>query len=398
MPKEAWALLPPAAQAAAITIHNGEASLTNGKITAKLTAAGKIVFLNERGEALLEEFHRNRRETMEEFDSTLAGKSTVKNPMNLRSFVSAVNVEAREFRPIIGGDYELTARFESLSADERIMAWGSTSSRYLDLKGTELELAHRNSQASVPFCLSSLGYGFLWNNPSIGRGHLRQERHGLAFILEQGPRLLGRWPPTVRGHPGALHGRDRQGAHDARLRHGLLAVQAALPNPGGAAQVAREYRRRGVPLSVIVVDFFHWPESGRMEVRSHLLARPQSHGRGAEGHGHRADGLRLADRGTEQRELQGDAREGLSSSAPTGRDELPGDSVHLRRDHPGSRDFVWARRAKNYYDKGIKIFWLDEAEPEYPLYDYDNYRYHLGPDLEVGNIYPVAVRAPSTTV
>lgn len=39
----------------------------------------------------------------------------------------------------------------------------------LDLKGCVLELAQRNSQASVPFMLSSLGYGFLWNNPAVGR-------------------------------------------------------------------------------------------------------------------------------------------------------------------------------------------------------------------------------------
>ena len=32
-----------------------------------------------------------------------------------------------------------------------------------------MELAQRNSQASVPFFLSSRGYGFLWNNPAVGR-------------------------------------------------------------------------------------------------------------------------------------------------------------------------------------------------------------------------------------
>lgn len=32
---------------------------------------------------------------------------------------------------------------------------------------------------------------------------------------------------------------------------------------------------------------------------------------------------------------------------------------------------------KNYYDKGVKVFWLDEAEPEYTVYDFENYRYHL---------------------
>ena len=26
--------------------------------------------------------------------------------------------------------------------------------------------------------------------------------------------------------------------------------------------VAREYKRRGLPISVIIIDFFHWPEQG----------------------------------------------------------------------------------------------------------------------------------------
>jgi alpha-D-xyloside xylohydrolase len=57
--------------------------------------------------------------------------------------------------------------------------------------------------------------------------------------------------------------------------------------------------------------------------------------------------------------------------------------------NPGAREFVWSKAKQNYYDKGIHIFWLDEAEPEYSAYDYDNYRYHLGPVLQVGNLYPV---------
>ena len=44
---------------------------------------------------------------------------------------------------------------------------------------------------------------------------------------------------------------------------------------------------------------------------------------------------------------------------------------------------------RNYYDDGVRIFWLDEAEPEYAVYDFDHYRYHLGPNLQVGNIYPL---------
>ena len=45
---------------------------------------------------------------------------------------------------------------------------GQYQQEYLDLKGCTLELAQRNSQVSIPFAVSSLGYGFLWNHPGVG--------------------------------------------------------------------------------------------------------------------------------------------------------------------------------------------------------------------------------------
>ncbi len=68
--------------------------------------------------------------------------------------------------------------------------------------------------------------------------------------------------------------------------------------------------------------------------------------------------------------------------------DFMGDCVFFDATNPRSREFVWSKAKKNYYDKGIKLFWLDEAEPEYTVYDYDNYRYHSGSVPEVGNIYP----------
>ena len=50
---------------------------------------------------------------------------------------------------------------------------------------------------------------------------------------------------------------------------------------------------------------------------------------------------------------------------------------------------MWDKCKENYYKKGIRIFWLDEAEPEYGTYEFDNYRYYAGPALQCTNIYPV---------
>ena len=49
---------------------------------------------------------------------------------------------------------------------------------------------------------------------------------------------------------------------------------------------------------------------------------------------------------------------------------------------------MWAKVKEHDYDAGVRLFWLDEAEPEYNIYDFDNYRYYSGPCLQTGNIYP----------
>ena len=69
--------------------------------------------------------------------------------------------------------------------------------------------------------------------------------------------------------------------------------------------------------------------------------------------------------------------------------DFMGETVHFDATNPAARKYVWSLAKQNYYDKGVKIFWLDEAEPEYNVYDFDNYRYHAGPNMRVGNVYPV---------
>ena len=151
MPQEKWALTEEVPEShSEIRIGELEAQITNGKITAIINNIGKIEFRNEKGELLLEEYLRN------------------KNDMQ-SSTTSSLMVDAREFKAIIGSeDYHLKARFVS-NPEEKIFGMGQYQQPYLNQKGMDLELAHRNSQSSVPFMISSLGYGFLWNNPAVGR-------------------------------------------------------------------------------------------------------------------------------------------------------------------------------------------------------------------------------------
>lgn len=148
---EHWALLPPEESSADVSITGDAASIRNGKIYAEISDEGDITFYRNDGKMILKEYVRNRN--------------------HIDRYCSTLSIAPRDLRPIIGGDYSLTARFESVR-EEKIYGMGQYQQEFLNLKGCVLELAHRNSQASVPFALSDQGYGFLWNNPAIGQADL----------------------------------------------------------------------------------------------------------------------------------------------------------------------------------------------------------------------------------
>lgn len=211
-----------------INISDEEASIKNGNIIATISKRGKIMIHNSKGQLLMEEYARNRRD--------------VTDPK-----CSAIEIEAREFKPIPGGDYHLTMRFESVSPKEKIYGMGQYQQDSLDLKGHDLELAHRNSQASVPFALSSLGYGFLWNNPSIGRAVLGKN---IMSFEAYSTKFLDYWivagdtPAEIEQAYARATGTGKfrtlcssssrmlisNSSHDARIRPRLLAMQAQIPN------------------------------------------------------------------------------------------------------------------------------------------------------------------------
>ena len=169
MPTEDWALLSPESTEAEITITPYGASIVNGKIRAELNSAGKITFYNQKGQLLLEEYVRNRKEYKFQPGVEPTG------------FASALDIEAREFKPILGGDYSITVRFES-NPDERIYGMGQYQQPFLNLKGCDLELAQRNSQASVPLRFPVLATDCCGTIPQLPC-RLRQEPDHLAGLF-----------------------------------------------------------------------------------------------------------------------------------------------------------------------------------------------------------------------
>lgn len=341
-----------------------EATLVNGDIRVKATEERTGVHLT---------FYRKDQVILDEPEAT------------------SLRIRSRQFSPIIGGDFKLAVQFKA-NDGEKLYGMGQYQQELLDIKGTVLELAHRNSQASVPFLLSSLGYGFFWHNPAIGRATFGTN----STIWEaESTRQMDYWITVADTPAEIIRSYVRAtGLPPMMPEYGLGFWQCKLRywNQEQLLNVAREYKRRGIPLDVIVCDFFHWPYTGDFRFDTEFFPDPKA----------MADELKsmgielmcsiwphVDTRSENYREL---LKKGLLIRTEYGTNNAAIGSNNIFQfidvTNPETCDYVWEKIRKNYCDLGINLFWLDEAEPELDPYDFGNYRYHMGPNTQIGNIYP----------
>lgn len=352
-----------------ITIAEQRAVIKNGKISCILSKTGWMEFYN--GENLiLKEYTRDWRGANEHSPS--------------------MKFSAREFKSISGNDYSITARFEA-NKDEKIYGMGQYQQPNLDLKGCILELAQRNSQISIPFYISNKGYGFLWNNAGIGEvmfGTNYTQWH--SKLSEQ----LDYWitvddtPKKILENYTAVTGRAPKFPDNAL---GLWQCKLRYRTQEEVLEVAREYKKRNIPLDVIVIDFFHWIRQGDWSFDSEYWPDPQAMMDELKEMGVRCmvsiwptidkksiNFKEMLDKGLFVRTERGSMQ----------CFDFQGDTVIYDATNPQAREFIWNKAKENYYKYGIDMFWLDEAEPEYSAYDFEHYRYYAGTALKISNKYP----------
>lgn len=353
-----------------ICIDEGKGSIQNGKITCEVTLNGLLTFYRD-GTEILREYYRSSRMR----DKT--------------SYCICLEVNARQYAPR-GEDYAITALFES-DPRERIYGMGQYQQPDMDLKGCVLELAQRNSQISVPFYVSSLGYGFLWNHPGVGKvmfGKNYTEWKADAsdeldywIVAEDTPKKILESFTEVSGRSPAFP--------DNAL--GLWQCKLRYQTQDEVLEVAREYHRRGIKPDVIVIDFFHWTEQGEWKFDPACFPDPKAMMEEL-----RALGMRCmvsiwptVSRKSEnyaemkEKDLLIRCDHGLGYTF-----DWMGPCTIYDATNPEARAYLWEKVKQNYGQYGIDMFWLDEAEPEFQPYDFEHYRYHAGRTLKAAGYYP----------
>ncbi len=380
-----WALTeePEAAQARIAVgetdFRNGDGSFTrvpcaeieNGRIRATVNHAGVISFFRD-GSLILREYYRM-------YGGTIVPRS------------SCLKIINREWKGLAGaGDYRLTVKFDA-NEGEKIYGMGQYQQPYLDLKGNAVELAQRNSQVSVPFLVSSLGYGFLWNNPAVGQAlFAKNYTEWTALSTRQMDYWItaGENPKEILKNYTGVTGRAPMFPED---RMGLWQCKLRYRTQEEVLEVARAYEREGIKIDQIVIDFFHWTVQGDWKFDKTYWPDPKA----MVDELHRM-GIRVivsvwpsVDRRSEnfgpmmERGLLIRTERGAAQTY-----DYQGDCVEIDPFNPETRSYVWEACKRNYADLGIDAFWLDNSEPDYGVYDFDNYRYSAGPALSCSNMYP----------
>lgn len=347
------------------------ASITNGRICAVVNFAGVITFYRD-GRQFLREYYRS-------YDGTLSRESRCLKTVN------------REWKGIIGGsEFSLNLKFDS-NDGEKIFGMGQYQQPYMDLKGCTLELAQRNSQISVPFAVSNLGYGMLWNNPAVGQVTFGKnytewtarstKQMDYWLTVADGPKQILENYTAVTGRA-LMFPEDRMGLWQCKLRY---------RTQDEVLSVARQYQKEGIHIDQIVIDFFHWTVQGDWKFDTTYWPDPKAmvdelHSMGIKvivsvwpSVDRKSENFQpMMDRGLLIRTERGAAQTY----------DYQGDCVEIDVFNPETRKYVWEICKKNYYDFGIDAFWLDNSEPDYGVYDFDHYRYIAGPALSCSNIYP----------
>jgi len=351
-----------------VEVTNDFTTLTNGKIKVKLLEARK-------GPSRAPQFF---------FERSSDGKTLLTECLR-----TTAEHKPRTFRPH-KGTWNIEQRFLA-HEDERFYGLGQRQHGFLNQKGCTLDLMHRNSEVSIPFMVSNRGYGFLWNNPGLGEVSLA--RNETRWTMDQGyqvdylvicddtpAKILERYA-EVTGKPSEFP-EWGSGFWQCKLRY---RTQEEL------LVVAREYHRRKLPVSVMVIDFHHWTTSGDWEFDPVAWPDPSAMVKELKSMGMECMVSVWPTVNTKSHNFDHMNAHGLLLRNEWGSSFQNGNCLEAFYDatHPESRKYHWEQVRKGYVEHGIRLFWLDTMEPEIIPLEPENTRCYLGNHAEVGGLYPI---------
>lgn len=267
--------------------------------------------------------------------------------------------ELRKVR-VLGEEALSLSQTFALAEDEAIFGLGQhagySAHSGLNYRGRVVYLAQRNTDIAVPFMVSSRGYGVLWDVYSMGVLEFRGSRlrvwfeagDALDYYFIYGPSL----DRVIAGY------RWLTGAAPLLPKYafGYWQSKERYNSQEEIVSVAREFRRRGIPIDIIVQDWMYWGKYGWNAFKFEEERYPDPARMVKDLHD---AGVRLA---ISIWPFFGENTEIYREAAELGH-LIPGTGlVNVFREE--SRRWFWEKIRDTFFKIGVDGWWLDATEPE----------------------------------
>lgn len=300
---------------------------------------------------------------------------------------SSLNIYPHEFIYKSDNSYSTTLRFES-DQEEKIYGLGGYQEKCLNKNLGYYELMQRNSQTSIPFYLSNYNYGFIWNNSSIGEVVFGKNQkiwksnnsEYIDYIVTVGntPKELITNLTRMIGNPPKIN-KNLLGLWQSKLRYQTI---------DEIKEVYKEYNKRNIKLSVIVIDYFHWTADGDFEFDMNYWCGIEEFAELLSRNGTKLMVSLWPTVNKNSKFYNYYQNNQMILKNINYKDNMFGESEILDFFNPKTRDHFKKLLKENYTNKNISLFWADQAEPEMSIYNHKEYLTYKGNLEKYGNMYP----------
>jgi len=271
--------------------------------------------------------------------------------------------------------FKVGASFDA-PGDEHYYGLGQNQEGKLDLKGREIDCKHyydapAGETVCVPFMVTNKGYGIMWDNPA-------------RTLVWPGLHSSTRWQSQVGERVSffVISGKtaDEIYAGYAKLTgdtplppkagFGLIQSKARYESQQELLDVAKGYRQRGLPLDVMVLDWFYWTRMGQMDIDRTYFPDPKGMNDQLNAMGMRSI---ISVWPRFERESRYFDMLAMKGWLLRDKDGNPVDGLPVRFDragalidstNPDAREWFWGKIRDNIASQGFDWFWLDETEPD----------------------------------
>ena len=259
--------------------------------------------------------------------------------------------------------FKATAYFD-LTQDEALYGLGQRQTGLLNQRGLDLVLMQDNTNITIPFLLSTPGYGLLWNTASLGKyeNHYQPKlalcadaADGVDYYFIYGPefdRIIAAYR-TLTG-PAPMFPLWAHGFWQSRYQY--RTQQEML-------EVAAKYRELKIPLDNLVLDFDWMQRMGSQQFTDKFPDPSAMFKTLTEMHVHTMISVWPF---YTPPSANFDAMLSHNYFVTGGRTQLPSyypGSRLLDAFNPDARTIFWQQLKTGLYDKGVSAWWLDSSEP-----------------------------------